>query len=164
MPAQGVASRPPLAVISATFLVLVIVVVCILAPLDVWWGAIEPEAHAVYHLRHAPNYFNFTSCPFPPAQPWQYIRQQPNAAELFDSVRTHAQTAAGCVMAEAGLMAVGAKSRVTGRESHPMPRDSIRILWAWDRQELVPLTRALEPPLIDSVLALMQRPLPDYEC
>jgi hypothetical protein len=45
-----------------------------------------------------------------------------------------------------------------------MPRDSIRILWAWDRDELVPLTRTLEPPLIDSVLALMQRPLPDYEC
>lgn len=159
MLAQDVASRPPLAVVSATSLALVIVVVCILAPLDVWWGAIEPEAHAVYHLRHAPNYFDFTGCPFSPAQPWQYIRQQPNAAELFDSVASHAQTAAGRVMAEAGLMAAGAESRISRFESRAIQADSIHFRWSWDRTELVSLDRALEPPLIDSVLALMQRPL-----
>jgi hypothetical protein len=153
-----------LAVLSSGLLTVVLTCMLIVGSDDAWWAWGFPREVAMYRLEHAADYFDLGGCPYAPAQSWQLLRRQSNATELFDSVATHAQTAAGQVMAKAGLMAVGARSRVTGRESHPMPRDSIRILWAWDRDELVPLTRTLEPPLIDSVLALMQRPLPDYEC
>ncbi len=152
------------AALSAGVLTALLTCVLIIAPADAWWAFAFPRELAMYRLEHASNYFDFGGCPYAPAESWQYIRAQPNAAELFDSVAVQAQTGAGRVMGVAGLMAAGTQSRASRHESHEIRTDSIAFLWAWDRKEIVPLARALKPPLIDSVLALMQRPLPDYEC
>jgi hypothetical protein len=153
-----------LAVLSSGVLTVVITCMLIVGHDDAWWAWGFPREVAMYRLEHAANYFDFGGCPYAPAQSWQLLRNQPNAAELFDSVAIHAQTAAGRVMAEAGLMAGGDKPRVHAGDSRVVQTDSIHILWAWDRKELVSLDRALESPLIDSVLALMQRPLSGPEC
>lgn len=67
-------------------------------------------------------------------------------------------------MAEAGRIAAGEKLIAAGRVSHVAMTDSIRFYWNSDREQMVTLSRALEPPLFDSVLALLQRPRPNFEC
>ncbi|HET9603547.1 MAG TPA: hypothetical protein VFO96_04605 [Gemmatimonadales bacterium] len=60
----------------------------------------------MYRLEHAHNYFYFGGCAYAAAQSWRLLRRQPDAAELFDSVATHAESPAGLVIAIAGLKAV----------------------------------------------------------
>jgi hypothetical protein len=151
-------------VIGVGILTVVLTILLLLDAGGTWWALGFPRALAMYRLEHAANYFAFDGCPYPPAASWQLLRDQPNAAELFDSVATNAVTAAGVVMAEMGRRAAGLKPRVTGLESQASPADSMRFLWTWDSTQMVPPGTTLESPFMDSVLALLQRPMPDFEC
>lgn len=148
--------------VSAGLMTGVLTLILILSPADAWWAFAFPRELAMYRLEHASNYFDFGGCPYYPAEDWLLLRNQPNAAELFDSVATHAETAAGRVMAEAGRIAVGDTLMAAG--PHARMTDSIRFYWDSHRVQLVTLPQALEPPLFDSVLALLQRPRPHFEC
>jgi hypothetical protein len=150
--------------VSAGLLTEVLTLILILGPADAWWAFAFPRELAMYRLAHASNYFDFGGCPYYPAEDWQLLRDQPNAAELFDSVATHAESAAGRVMAEAGRIAVGGKPMAAGSGSQVAMTESIRSYWNWDREQMITLSQALEPPLFDSVLALLQRPRPHFEC
>jgi hypothetical protein len=121
----------------------------------------------MYRLEHAQNYFDFGGCAFAPAQSWQRLRRQPNAAELFDSVATHAESAAGLAMAVAGVVAVsGGATRhaapILGAGHAATRLQPIVIIRAYVpdfRADTVSLSHVLAPPLLDSVIGLLERPL-----
>jgi hypothetical protein len=152
------------AVIGIGMLTVVLTILLIISPGSVWWALGFPRELAMYRVENAHDYFEFGGCPYAPAWSWQLLHDQPNAAELFDSVAANAETAAGVVMAEAGRRVAGLESPITGLESRVNPTDSLQFLWQWDSTQMVPLAAALESPFMDSVLALLQRPLPDFEC
>ena len=131
-----------------------------------WWARAFPRELAMYRLEHDHNYFDFGGCGYAPAQSWQLLRDQPNAAELFDSVATHADSAAGLVMAIAGLTTVSARRAwdlsLTTRANAVMHRQPIRIIRGYQpdfRVDTVSLAQMLSPRMLDSVIALLERDL-----
>ena len=132
----------------------------------VWWAMPFPRELATYRLEHADNYFYFGACAYAPAQSWQLLRSQPNVEELFDSVATRAQPAAGVVMAFTGLAVSGqASGRVldTTVAGYLRTRYQPIMLLRGDeadfRTDTVTLAHMLAPPVLDSVIALLERDL-----
>jgi len=153
--------------LSAGVLTVVLICVFITDAGGVWWALPFPRELAMYRLAHAENYFFFGGCAYAPAQSWQLLRNQPNAAELFDSVGTHADSPAGLVMAIAGLTAVSGGEPRDARDvmvaghaaAHLQPIVIIRAYAPDFRTDTVSLSYMLTPPLLDSVVALLERPL-----
>ncbi|HET8632820.1 MAG TPA: hypothetical protein VFL88_01645 [Gemmatimonadales bacterium] len=132
----------------------------------VWWAEAFPRELATYRLEREDNYFYFGVCAYAPSQSWQLLRDQPNAEELFDSVATRAQSAAGVVMAFAGLAVSG---QGTGRAPDTTVAGYMRtrrqpmvILRGYEqefRADTVSLAHMLTPPMLDSVITLLERDL-----
>lgn len=161
------------AVIGTGMLTVVLTILLLIDAGGTWWAFGFPRELAMYRLEHAENYFYFGGCAYAPAQSWQLLRDQPNAAELFDSVATHVESPAGLVMAVAGLTAVSGRGTWSARQvmsaGHAAARcQPIVIVRAYVPRfhtDTVSLTHMLTPPLLDSVIGLLQRPLEDApEC
>ncbi len=158
--------------LSAGVLTVVLICVLITDAGGVWWALPFPRELAMYRLEHAANYFAFGGCAYAPAQSWQLLREQPNATELFDSVATHADSAAGQVMALAGLI-VASGSETQGTRHMTRIADSaiqlqeIRVIhgyWPDSRTDTLSLSQMLAPSLLDSVIALLMQPPWTPEC
>ena len=152
--------------VSAGLLTGVLTLILILGPANAWWAFAFPRELATYRLEREENHFYFGVCGYAPSQSWQLLRDQPNAKELFDSVATRAQSAAGVVMAFAGLAASGQGTRraldTTVAGYMRTRRQPIVILRGYEqefRADTVSLAHMLAPPMLDSVIALLERDL-----
>jgi hypothetical protein len=167
MPKPHLLGHVQFAVIGTGVLTVVLNILLLLGTGGTWWAFGFPRELAMYRLARAENYFYFGGCAYAPAQSWQLLRDQPNAAELFDSVATHANSAAGLVIAVAGLKAVSGGAMQDARTmmiaGHAgADRQPIVIVRAYVpdyRTDTVSLSYMLSQPPLDSVIALLQRPL-----
>lgn len=153
-------------VLGAGVVTVVLICVFLIDGGGVWWAMPFPRELATYRLEREENYFYLGRCAYAPSQSWQLLHNEPNAEELFDSVATRAQTAAGVVMALAGLVASGQArghlldTTVAGyvRTRH----QPIVILRGYEldfRADTVTLAHMLTPPMLDSIIALLERDL-----
>jgi hypothetical protein len=159
-------SAPRQFVIAAAVLfTTVLILLIILAPLDEWWAILAPRELAVYRLQNAPPGIDFSGCPFGPAERWQLIRREANAAVLFDSVVTFAGTRAGTLFGLAGLYHLASPRFAILRDSVlSRAPDSLYIRGGRNTDRYLPLRAFLGGALLDSTVALLRRPTPGFEC
>jgi hypothetical protein len=152
-------------IVSAVLLTTLFTILLILAPTAEWWALPFPRELAVYRLQTYNGGLDFTGCPFAPAERWQLIRAQPNAGVLFDTVATYATQASGQLYGLAGLRAVSSPRFAILRDSLlAHSSDSIYVYRDRPTDGWVPFSQIVAGPLFDSTMALLERPIPTFEC